>query len=635
MCGIAGMVTTRPHALREVVERMTGTLTHRGPDADGFYIDPPVGLGHRRLRIIDLATGDQPMISRSGRHVISYNGELYNYLELRRALIAQGCDFRTQSDTEVLLELLAGAGWRSIERCLGMFAIALWDRAERSLVLIRDRLGVKPLWYIHLPDGSLAFASEIKALLTVPGVQRRLNRPALVDYLLYRQPGRTASLFEGIRQLAPGTALMWHNGQITEQRFWDLDPLRLPVHELGSTEAVHLVRDEVTAAVRRRMMADVPLGAYLSGGLDSSIVVAVMAQHSSEPVKTFSIGFPEEGFNEFQWARLVAERYSTDHHEIDIDLTDYQNLWRAMICFRDAPLSVPNEVALYRMSLELKRYITVVLSGEGADELFAGYGRIFRSADDFARMQILQRQSELFSKEGRELFAKPLRERYGRLDFESDLAFFRYRYQWFTEREAALLLRADAESSPMTREFDEAVSRVQPLDVSSRFLYLFQLWHLHGLLMRLDATTMASAVEARVPFVDHTLIEAVFPLAFDLKCRFQSEAHALAAQLQVADTVSEVLDTTKWVLREAFRSDLPEGIVKRRKVGFPVPLSSWLHQGLADFAREVIFQRSVREQGVFSEQDVEHLIATAVTQEEALKVWMLCNVSLFLAEYFA
>jgi asparagine synthase (glutamine-hydrolysing) len=618
--------------LNGVIKAMTETLVHRGPEKEGYYLEPSLALGHRRLRIIDLVTGDQPMVSQSERFVISYNGEIYNYRELRHALESSGARFRTESDTEVLLELLAREGLTAIKRCLGMFALALWDRQKHSLTLIRDRLGVKPLWYTTLADGSLFFGSEIKALLKAPGVVRRLNRPALIDYLFYRQPGRTQSLFENIRQVAPGTALTWQAGRLEEYRYWQLEPKSQD--QCSASEAVSLVREEVTAAVRRRLIADVPLGAYLSGGLDSSVVVATMAKHATAPVKTFAIGFPEDGFNEFKWARLVADRYATDHHEIDIDVSDYQGLWREMICLRDAPLAVPNEVALLRMSKELKRSITVVLSGEGADELFGGYGRIFRSGDDFTRLRALNVEQNLFSADSRELFLGPLLKRYGRTDFASDGEFFLQRYRWFPDELAARILRDRDTPSALTEEMLEGLHYASRLDIPSRFLYLFQLWHLHGLLMRLDATTMAAAVEARVPFVDHTLIETVFPLAFDLKCRFRSTGSALAAATRAADDVSEILDTTKWMLREAFKTDLPDEVLSRKKVGFPVPLASWLDRGLADFAREATTQMAVRQQAVFDEKVVDAFIASARTQDDALKVWMIANVALFLSEYF-
>ena len=633
MCGIAGAVGLDSRDLQAEVRRMTRTLVHRGPDSDGYHVEPPVAFGHRRLRIIDLVTGEQPMVSRSGRFVMIYNGEIYNYRELRRSLTNDGVTFRTQSDTEVLLELLACQGWSAISQCLGMFAVALWDRREQALILLRDRLGVKPLWYTVLADGSILFGSEIKAILAATGAPRRLNRSALIDYLFFRQPGRTQSLFEDIQQVAPGAALIWKAGRLEHQQFWDLN-VEQPQLSLSPDEAVEVVREGVTAAVRRRLIADVPLGAYLSGGLDSSIVVATMAKQGSAPVKTFAIGFPESGFNEFEWARMVASRYATDHHEIDIDLGDYNRLWHEMIRFRDAPLSVPNEVALLRMSHELKRSITVVLSGEGADELFGGYGRIFRSGDDFTHLQALLKDEKSETSEPQSDDGAALWKRYGRTGFSSDLDFFLHRYRWFAPEEVASLVKGPIAESQITNELSRALCRAAHLDVPSRFLYLFQLWHLHGLLMRLDATTMAAAVEARVPFVDHTLIETVFRLPFQLKCRFRSADAQKAAASLAADDVSEVLDITKWVLREAFKEDLPVEILSRKKVGFPVPLGAWLGRGLADFAREAVDQKAVRALDVFDRNNVFSFIANAKTQDDALKVWMLCNVSLFMSEYF-
>ena len=390
MCGLAGavnLVNRGPMATADL-ERMTAGITHRGPDDSGTYLDDHIALGHRRLIILDLtAQGRQPMFDESGRFGIVYNGEIYNYLELRDELKDLGYSFRSNTDTEVVLKAYIEYGLDCLNLFNGMFAFAVYDKANRRTVLARDRIGIKPLYYAEF-DGRLLFGSEIKVILAYPGFKARANLDGVSSYLSYRYPISDMTLFEGIHSLLPGHYLEISEGQVTRTQYWDL-PVFDERPDRGEDFYIENIRALLESAVRLRMRSDVPLGAYLSGGLDSSAIVALMSKFSEHPVKTFTIGFEEEGFNEFDYASMVAEKYATDHHEILLGSGDYIDTMIELIRYKDAPLGVPNEPALHVMSRELKKYITVVLSGEGADEIFGGYGRIFRSPYDFQRLQEL------------------------------------------------------------------------------------------------------------------------------------------------------------------------------------------------------------------------------------------------------
>ena len=375
MCGIAGIVKIDGSLVAEreefLVREMTETLVHRGPDDGDVYADENVALGHRRLSIIDLSeAGRQPMFDVTGQFGIVFNGEIYNYLQLKDDLSGKGYGFRTRTDTEVVLNAFREYRHGALEKFNGMFAFALYDRKSGEVILARDRIGVKPLYYTIVAD-KLLFASEIKAILRYPQVRKSLDVLGLSSYLSYRYPVGSRTLFAGIHSLPPGHFLEITKSGVAQKKYWDL-PVITEKEDRGEKYYLEKIRSILAQSVRMRLMSDVPIGAYLSGGLDSSIIVALMSRYLTEPVKTFTIGFEEEGFNEFAYAKQVAERYKTDHHEIVLSADDYIHHMDTLISYKDAPLGVPNEPALYVMSKELKKHITVVLSGEGADELFGG-----------------------------------------------------------------------------------------------------------------------------------------------------------------------------------------------------------------------------------------------------------------------
>src|SRR5918993_1064791 len=381
MCGINGIaLSSRSSRVvsRDVLEKMRDVIRHRGPDDEGIFIDGNVGLGHRRLSIVDVAAGHQPMTNEDRSLHLTYNGEIYNHADFREALETRGHVYQTHCDTETILHLYEEHGAACVEHLRGMFAFAIWDQRKRELFIARDRLGVKPLYYVHTDDGSLYFGSEIKTLLEAGAVKPELNYAVLSDYLANHAPSGEETLFVGVKRLLPGHVMTWRDGQVAIRRYWDVD-----FSKDGE------VRDDKTyisqwselfrESVRLRLMADVPLGMFLSGGIDSSAIAAVMSGMVKEPIKTFSVAFAEREANELEYARLVADAYKTDHREISVSPEQFFEALPRLVWHEDEPLAHPSSVALYFVSQLASQHVKVVLTGEGSDEILAGYGRYRRT----------------------------------------------------------------------------------------------------------------------------------------------------------------------------------------------------------------------------------------------------------------
>lgn len=646
MCGIAGILSPGLRSrdagsLVEAAQRMSAELVHRGPDAHGRALitlraGTQVALTHRRLRVVDLSErGAQPMTSRRTGCVLSYNGEIYNFRQLRTDLIALGFTFESDCDTEVVLHAYEAWGLGAFERFRGMWALALVDPARDRLLLSRDRFGVKPLYYAW-HDGELLFASEIKAILAgAPTLPRRMQDGALLEYLGYRQPLEARTWFDRISRLSPGHHLWVESGRSQLHRYWQL-PAPADHPEIGLPQAIERVRETLGEAVRLRMISDVPVGAYLSGGLDSSIVVHEMVARATAPVPTFSVGFDEPEYDESAFAREVANALETQHRELSLDASTYFDSLSAVIQIRDAPLAVPNEVALYLLSRELKKRITVVLSGEGADELFGGYGRIFRSAEDFAKLAWLAPSSHLSDGE-RATLAANLSAAYPVAPRDL-IDLFLHRYSYLGEADLRALLVGPSRTLPVDEllrraPFEGYFAASHALAPPERFMHVFQRIHLGGLLERLDATTMAYGVEARVPFVDHILVSQVQQLPLDYRMHWRSAESRLAARLMTGDQASERYDDTKHVLREAYRPWLPTSIADRRKVGFPVPLERWLTTQAGKAACEPLWSRDARTRELFDQATLRAWASPRAGTPRARALWMCLNVELWMRHY--
>ena len=610
MCGIAGLARVDGAPVDgALLRRMTDVIAHRGPDGDGFHLDGPVGLGHRRLAIIDLVTGDQPMASADGAVWLVFNGEIYNYRELRDEFERQGDTFRTTSDTEVILHAYQRLGHRCLERLRGMFAFALWDARRRELFIARDRVGIKPMVYAW--DGRrLAFGSELKAVLQDPSVARELDWDALRDYLVYQYVPSPHTIFRGVRKLEPASYLVLSLDRRTleTRRYWDLR--FRPDASVAEADWEARLRELLADSVSRHMIADVPIGAFLSGGLDSSTVVAFMARAAAGRVRTFSIGFDEESFDELGYARQVAARYGTEHSEYVVKPDALEVLPRLADQF-DEPFSDSSAIPTYYVSKITREQVTVALSGDGGDENFAGYRR-------YARAQALHdkldrgpgRLARPLAGAGARLLPDGMRGR-GYLELLGEDAIARY-FRMVTAHDTAALRRVltraacrevppEASSEHFRRLAAEAaapdyVSTLQALDIRT---YLPE-----DILTKVDRTSMLVSLEARVPLLDHVLMEFMATMPLRLKLRDGGG---------------------KAILRKIMAADLPEDVLSRRKMGFGVPLGAWFRRELSGYARDVLLDRRTRERGVFDVAAIERLLAEhqAGPRDRSAQIWSL------------
>src|ERR1043166_4319892 len=378
MCGINGIAFSSRSGRTvdaAVLARMRDVFTHRGPDDEGIFIDGAVGLGHRRLSIVDVAAGHQPMINEDGSLHITFNGEIYNHADFRDSLEARGHVYRTHCDTETILHLYEEHGAACVHHLRGMFAFAIWDQRKRELFIARDRLGVKPLYYAYTTDGSLYFGSEIKALLEAGAIKPEINCEALPDYLANHATSGEETLFHGVKRLLPGHVMLWRDGRLRISRYWDVSFVRQSSEGRNDKDYIAEWSELFNTSVRLRLMADVPLGMFLSGGIDSSAIAAVMSRMVNEPIKTFAVAFKEREANELEYARLVSRAYNTDHHEVVISPEEFFAALPDLIWHEDEPLAHPSSVALYFVSRLAAQHVKVVLTGEGSDELMAGYAR--------------------------------------------------------------------------------------------------------------------------------------------------------------------------------------------------------------------------------------------------------------------
>lgn len=600
MCGINGILSKVPiRNLSDRVLKMNEAIAHRGPDAGNLaeIIKDRGILGHRRLAIFDLnERSDQPMRLIEGECTITYNGEIYNFRQLRPKLHYR---FQTESDTEVLLAGLQEEGISFLEQCNGMFAFGFWNNIKKELILCRDRLGIKPLYYYY--DGEkVIFSSEIKGILSSGLVEAKLNYDALDDYLGYRYVREPYTFFENIYQVEAGTICYFdRNLNKSSYRYWDIPTEFVLSGEYREEDIKERFRDKLLEAVKRRMLADVPLGTYLSGGVDSSILSAITAKESPSPIHTYTIGF--NNMNEFSYARMVAERYGTIHHEILIGEDDYLEKMEEIIRYKDAPLGVPNEIPLAIMSRKLKENITVVLSGEGADELLGGYGRIFRSPFDY-RNHRSQSDFYDFFIDKYEYVPRQIRDKYINCEY-------------------GIRSRLDQQ---IRKKFSEYTNEYN-------VFHFFHKYHVKGLLQRVDTTTMLAAVEARVPFLDHELIEFAYSeIPYEMKLRWKCKEYRNQAKTQWASEYSEKMDIPKAVLREIAYDYLPADVIERKKVGFPVPLAAWTEHLIAIARRELKAVCWLKKTC-----SIEELLRECLLLPQGAQIlWMLVNIQLFYRLYF-
>jgi asparagine synthase (glutamine-hydrolysing) len=598
MCGIAGRFNFRTGApvSEPAVRAMCQTLAHRGPDGEGVHTSGAVGLGHRRLAIIDLSEqGRQPMTTADERYWITFNGEIYNFLELREDFEKRGCRFHSHSDTEVILAAYRTHGVECLEHLRGMFAFAIWDAEERTLFMARDRLGKKPLYYRVDADG-IAFASEPKAFLAEPGFEARPNLEAISHYLSYQYVPSPYSAFEGVERLRPAHYLLVKNSSVDVRRYWRLR--YQPKLDITEDEACERIVAELREATRLRLISDVPLGAFLSGGVDSSAVVALMAELSSAPVKTFSIGFEEKAYDELDYARLVAARYGTDHHEFVVR-PDAVDVFDKLVWHYNEPFADSSAIPTYYLAELTRRHVTVALNGDAGDENFAGYDRyaLRGTAAQYERLpqpvrlalgrltRAIPAQAGgvgLWSRTKRTIQrgATPAERRYAydMMQFDpalrDELCTPDFAAAHDVEDSAALLL-------------DEFRASDAP-DLLDGMLDVDVNWYLpDALLVKVDIATMAHSLEGRSPLLDH---------------RFMELAARLPSSFKRRGPVS------KYIFKRAVRPLLPAEIVDRPKKGFSVPLEDWFRHELRELATDTLLDTTSTRRGYFRSSTVARLL---------------------------
>jgi len=592
MCGICGVYNAQSGepVSEQLIEHMTHLISHRGPDDSGAYLDGPVGLGFARLSIIDLDGGHQPMSNETGDIWIVFNGEIWNYQVLRKELTEKGHQFRTNCDTETIVHAYEEYGMDCIARLHGMFGFAIWDSSRRRLLLARDRAGKKPLYYTRV-NGNLLFASEIKSLLCYPGVKRQVDLQALGDFLSVRYVPGPATLFANIYKVQPGHWLLCENDTIHEECYWDFTFSKTEHRPLE--EYIQGIRQHVHRAVEERMMADVPLGALLSGGVDSSIIVGTMSQLTSQPVKTFAIGFDVPGYSELPYAKIVAQHFGTEHHELLVKCSDLSNYWPLLTWHRDEPVSEPSDLGVYLISRLARKHVKVVLSGEGGDELFAGYpkyivdwlARYYHLLPTPIRDQVITPLLDHLPYSMRKLklaansLSQPAPQRW---------------LNWFGIFNGQLkenLLSASTKASidlDSSRTFLRWLEKNPQRDNLSSMLYLdTKIWLPDNLLMKGDKMTMAASLEARIPLLDYKLIEYAASIPSNVKIKpFQA----------------------KYLLKRAFSDFLPEPILTRKKMGFNVPTGIWFREGQRNLVTQLLLSEQARSRGYLNDAFVARLV---------------------------
>lgn len=638
MCGICGEIDFYNKGIRpEPVKRMCDVLAHRGPDDQGmvlirgnqyFEIKEPseltscrngfeVALGHRRLSIIDLSkAAHQPMCNENGSVWIVFNGEIYNFQDLRKGLEKNGHLFKSHSDTEVILHAYEEWDVDCLNRFRGMFAFAIWDSNLNRLFLARDRLGEKPLVYFH-KNGRFMFASEIKAILQAPGLERKVNLYALHHYLTYQYVPSPDTIFEGMKKLPPAHYLLYdYSGNMSIEQYWKLNftPIQNTYDDLS--ELCDRIRTKLEESVKLRLISDVPVGAFLSGGVDSSLIVGMMAKLSGKPVKTFSIGFEEKDFDELSYAKLVSDHFATEHHEFVVRPNAIEILPK-LVWHYNEPFADSSAIPTYYVASMTKDYVKVVLTGDAGDENFAGYGRYLRSKwvalftkiPEKVRKDLMPAFLRIFS------YFHWKEKTLNRLaDFMESLSVDQAR----NYAEQIKIFNAKEKGDIYTEGFTKNLENIDPLDfllqkyeeveaddLLDKLLYVDINTYLpEDLLVKMDIATMANSLEARVPFLDHKFMELVAGIPSHLKLKGS---------------------TNKFILKKAFSDLLPEAILKRKKMGFGVPVSRWFRKELKGYVYEILLDRKALNRGYFRERAIQRLLDDhiALRYDHSAKIWAL------------
>lgn len=639
MCGFAALISFDKHINNDDsrVREMVDALRHRGPDDIGFIKEDKAHFGFSRLSIRDIENGKQPMVSNCGRYLIVFNGEIYNTEYLKLHLIAKGIVLRTDSDTEILLTMLMLHGARALDSIFGMFAFVFYDKLEHKAIIARDRIGIKPA-YFHVTKEQVYISSEQNAILAASLIKPELNPTGLSSYLSFRYPMWNNTFFKNLDRLKPGHYYVIDSKGIEEHKYWNI-----PISDKQYNGSLPLLLEEgedlLTEVVKQHLISDVDVGILLSGGLDSSLISAISAPFNKSPQpSTYSIGFKDDGYDESHYARIVADKYNFKHHHFYDDPNTFLDDTTTLIKYRGTPLSIPHEVAINKLFHHISTKQKVVLSGEGADELFGGYGRVQRSAFDYQKRLWINKAP----------IPKSVRDRLavfcGIEDIDTDEGLcgtFLSRYHWWSAEEKSLLFTNEFSAiidndAQELRYWRDSFNDVREMNFHQQILYMFQSQHLQCLLDRLDAHSMAHGVEARVPFCDHRLIEFAAKVPLNLKFEWNSLGDFIRSLFVTSDTFSESYDSSKVLLRRIGAKYLPSEISHRKKLGFPVPLDTWTRNVLIKSYKEILLDNKTNSRRIFRRPYLEHILTQASDGEGydfwGKKIWMLMNFEIWMRE---
>ena len=626
MCGIAGILEFGKDARAGSVpmRQMCDVMAHRGPDDDGLYTDGPVSIGMRRLSIVDLATGHQPISNEDGSLWIVFNGEIYNHLSLREQLIARGHAYHTHSDTETIVHLYEEYGRDCVQHLRGMFAFAIWDRNKKTLFIVRDRLGIKPLYYQLTPE-RLLFGSEIKVVLAHGSGRPELNRAVLPEYLAFGYLSGEETFYAGIRKLLPGhTMEIGLDGKPEIRQYWDLDASS--VHQSrDESYYVHSYRELLEGAVSSHLMSDVPLGVFLSGGVDSSAVAALMTKIRREPIETFSVGYGEQTYSELPYARIVSDHIKSQHREVVVSEQDFFNALPHLIWHEDEPIVWPSSVSLYFVAKLARERVTVVLTGEGSDETLAGYTRyaftLKNAALDRAYRSVIPgilRRGLRNAAANSSVLGATMRRRLEHTFLAKDGAawssfYFDNFFSAFDEAEQNGLLTTEfATQSPPSTAYKNVLQHWEHSsgEMLQQLLYTDIKTYLVELLMKQDNMSMAASIESRVPFLDHVLVEFATRIPREVQIR------GLAG---------------KRILKKAVEDILPHSILYRKKLGFPTPWSGWLAGSRLEAIRSMLLEPRSLDRGYFRREAIDHLFKEHRSghRDNCDRIWRLLNLELW------
>ena len=635
MCSILGIIDFDKKSSNKEIEikKINNLLKHRGPDDDGFYNDQDISLAFNRLSILDLENGNQPF---KRNHIISiFNGEIYNFKEIRNELEDSGFKFKTNSDAEIIPAAFLKWGTNCISKFNGMFAISIYDLKEKKVYLIRDRVGIKPLYY-SLFNGLLVFSSEILGIINHTAFKRSVNFNALASYLSFRYPlGKNNNLFNKIQKVESGkfVEVDINKKKIAEKEYWTLPKIETSGN---FSEKYYLDKLEylLTDSIKKHLISDVPIGVLLSGGLDSSIIASIASNFANGRLKTFSVGFKEKKYDESSKAKLIAKYLGSDHTEVIVEKNEFFENLSKIIKIKNAPLSIPHEYPIYKLSKKIKESVKVVLSGEGADEFFGGYARVQKSAFDYIKAKNLK----FFSSSNicKEIFSIDKKFNFQKNSF---LDYFFHKYNWFSFDEIDNLINKDIKYQINIEKVKEPwiniLKKYKLCSYYDQTLLMFQANHLQCLLDRLDVMTMANSIEARVPFLNHEIIEFINSVPFNLKIKWKSKMHKLRSLFSNNFEFSEIYDVNKYLLRKIGKKYLPEKISSEKKLGFPLPMDDWMKDAKV---KEILMDKKTLDRNIFNKKMVKKLIDTENKTKDPYdfsgkKIWMLINFELWMQEF--